>query len=108
MQPDAVSEPSPEAGLSSLPKLVSRTATLGAAGVSAANADAADEDPSSRDARDLTALKALSDPKSSSFEPTVFSSVDVSTLKLHPAVDRFLLRPYIRWAQTIVRHPPTW
>ena len=67
--------------------------------------DAVEDDPTSRDARDLAALKALSDPASSSFEPTVFSSCDISTLKLHPALDRFLLQPYIRLAQMIVRHP---
>jgi hypothetical protein len=63
------------------------------------------DDPAGRDARDLAALKAMNDPGSSAFEPTVFSSVDLGTLKVHPMVDRLLLAPYIRWAQSIVRHP---
>ncbi|KAH8898080.1 hypothetical protein GQ53DRAFT_636321 [Thozetella sp. PMI_491] len=88
-------------GLSALPRLVNGTATLGAG----ATGETADYDPADRDDRDLAALRALNDPSSSSFEPTVFSSVDISTLKLHPVVDRFLLQPYIRLGQAVVRHP---
>jgi hypothetical protein len=83
-------------------------ATLSADSLGSIDDDAAtvgDAAQGQRDARDLATLQALNDPKSSAFEPTVFSSVDIGTLKLPEPIDRFLLRPYIRWAQSVVRHP---
>ena len=65
----------------------------------------ADHDALDRDAHDLAAIKALNDPTSSLFEPTIFSAYDLRNLKLHPFLDRYLFKPYVRWAQSIVRNP---
>ena len=59
--------------------------------------------PSALDGVD--SLKALNDPSSDAFEPTVFMSVDLSALKLHPLLDSYLLQPYVRWARQIARTP---
>lgn len=53
----------------------------------------------------LATLKARDDPQHDTFEPTVFVSVDLSTLKLNPILDKYLLQPYIRWARRVVRKP---
>ncbi|KAI1141948.1 hypothetical protein F5Y05DRAFT_422217 [Hypoxylon sp. FL0543] len=65
------------------------------------------DDSSSRDERDLASMKALNDPASQDFEPTVFVSVDLQDLssRLHPVVYRHILLPYVKWAQGIARHP---
>ncbi|KAL7627733.1 hypothetical protein AAE478_001928 [Parahypoxylon ruwenzoriense] len=64
---------------------------------------------SPRDERDLSRMKALNDPASQDFEPTIFSSVDMRDLpsRLHPLIYHHVLLPYIKWAQTIARHPRT-
>ncbi|ELQ38288.1 hypothetical protein MCOR27_001077 [Pyricularia oryzae] len=51
----------------------------------------------------LESLEAMSDPKHADFEPTVFVSTDLRDLQLPKAVNHWLLQPYIRWAQGIVR-----
>ncbi|KAI4866792.1 hypothetical protein F4820DRAFT_468537 [Hypoxylon rubiginosum] len=60
-----------------------------------------------RDEGDLSRMKALNDPASQDYEPTVFSSVDLPDLerRLHPVIYRHILLPYIKWAQGIARHP---
>lgn len=61
--------------------------------------------PSPEDERDVAFLKSLNDPKHDSYEPTVFTSVDLRDLKLHPIVDEYLLQPYVRWAKDVARRP---
>ncbi|KAK7750989.1 hypothetical protein SLS62_007122 [Diatrype stigma] len=58
------------------------------------------------DERVLAQMKGLNDPSHPDFEPTVFSSWDLKDLsvKLHPAVSRYLLLPYIEWARKTARH----
>ncbi|KAI1493670.1 hypothetical protein F5X96DRAFT_620833 [Biscogniauxia mediterranea] len=58
-----------------------------------------------RDARDLGIMTRQNDPASQDFEPTVFSSVDLRDLssRLHPAVYRYALQPYIAWARQVAR-----
>ncbi|KAL5114482.1 hypothetical protein ACEQ8H_007625 [Pleosporales sp. CAS-2024a] len=48
-------------------------------------------------------LKNLNDPKASSFEPTVFSSVDLPDIKKGFWRDNIVL-PYTKWARTVVRN----
>ncbi|KAB5522879.1 hypothetical protein GE09DRAFT_494570 [Coniochaeta sp. 2T2.1] len=56
--------------------------------------------------RDIAAMKAMSDPKSDDFEPTVFVSMDLRDLKLrYPRLDKYVLQPYIRWATPLARRP---
>ncbi|OTB12707.1 hypothetical protein K445DRAFT_320847 [Daldinia sp. EC12] len=63
--------------------------------------------PSSRDEHDLARMRALNDPAHQDFEPTIFSSVDYRDLssRLHPVIYQYILQPYIKWAQSIARHP---
>ncbi|KAI5464067.1 hypothetical protein BGZ63DRAFT_350361 [Mariannaea sp. PMI_226] len=49
-------------------------------------------------------LEAQNDPQHADFEPTVFSSVDLRSLKLSIPLEKHLLRPYISWARKVVRH----
>lgn len=62
-------------------------------------------DPSVLDAdgRDLATLKAWNDPEKDAFEPTVFVSADLSTLKLGPVLDKYVLQPYVRWGRKVAR-----
>ncbi|KAI1416897.1 hypothetical protein F5Y13DRAFT_153278 [Hypoxylon sp. FL1857] len=78
-----------------------------APGRKAVNGTAGYDDLSSRDERDLASMKALNDPANQGFEPTVFCSVDLQDLssRLHPLIYRYILLPYVRWAQGIARHP---
>ncbi|KAI1322179.1 fatty acid desaturase [Xylariaceae sp. FL0255] len=59
-----------------------------------------------RDVRDVATLAGLNNPKSDSFEPTVFSSWDLADLKsrMPPTVYQNILLPYISWAQGVARH----
>lgn len=57
------------------------------------------------DGQVLATLKAWNDPEKDAFEPTVFVSVDLASLKLHPLVDKYLLQPYIRWGSRVARKP---
>jgi hypothetical protein len=59
-----------------------------------------DDDTSTPD--DVGVLSALTDEKDASFEPTVFTNWDLKDL---PPVIQALLRPYVSWAQTVVRRP---
>ncbi|KAL6859764.1 hypothetical protein ACO1O0_003788 [Amphichorda felina] len=61
------------------------------------------EQAQDRDESTLAALEALNDPKDAHFEPTVFNNVDLSTLTLHPTVQKWILNPYLRVARSIVR-----
>ncbi|KAI0161024.1 hypothetical protein GGR52DRAFT_562604 [Hypoxylon sp. FL1284] len=60
-----------------------------------------------RDDDDLSRMRALNDPASQDYEPTVFVSVDLRDLeaRLHPLIYKHVLLPYIKWAQGIARHP---
>src|SRR4051794_39610751 len=58
------------------------------------------------DERDIAAMKAVSDPKSDDFEPTVFVSWDLRDLKLrYPRLHQYVLQPYVSWAAGIARRP---
>ena len=51
----------------------------------------------------LPALTALANPEDEQFQPIVFTTWDrVSTT---PLIDAYLIRPYVRWASTVVRTP---
>lgn len=47
----------------------------------------------------------MGDPKNEAFEPTVIVSRDLRDIKLSPVLDRYLLRPYVQWAQGVARRP---
>jgi hypothetical protein len=67
----------------------------------------ANGEPESKDNSDRAALErviGLSDEKSTDFQPTVFTGWDVEDIHLPPVFNRAVIQPYIRWAQTIVRH----
>lgn len=53
----------------------------------------------------LARMRALNDPDSDAFSPTVFLRWDVAHLTPPDFLQRKFLKPYIRWAQTIVRNP---
>ncbi|KAI1758740.1 hypothetical protein GGR53DRAFT_528629 [Hypoxylon sp. FL1150] len=78
-----------------------------APGQEAANGSSGHYFSPARDDADLGRMRALNDPSSQDFEPTVFSSVDLQDLetRLHPVIYRHILLPYIKWAQGIARHP---
>lgn len=48
-------------------------------------------------------MKKLNDPKSDSFEPTVFSAKDLPDIK-DGFFRQLIVEPYTRWARTVVRH----
>ncbi|KAF2746391.1 fatty acid desaturase [Sporormia fimetaria CBS 119925] len=50
----------------------------------------------------IEALRAVNDPQSADFEPSVFFTLDIATIK-SPFLRKWVLDPYIRWAQSIVR-----
>lgn len=52
----------------------------------------------------LERIIGLSDEKSKDFESTVFTGWDIKHIHLPPIVRHAIVQPYIRWAQTIVRH----
>ena len=51
----------------------------------------------------LEALQSLNNPSDPNFEPTVFVSWDLRHIKVNPAIDEFILQPYIKWARKVVR-----
>ncbi|KAJ9613489.1 hypothetical protein H2200_003431 [Cladophialophora chaetospira] len=57
-----------------------------------------------RDSKDITQLRAYNDPEHEEFEPTVFSSWDLSTVQLPFGLNQRVLYPYIRWARSIARN----
>ena len=66
-------------------------------------AEAADVVPS-RDDKDITRLRAYNDPEHAEFEPTVFSSWELSVVQLPFGLNQRLLYPYIRWARSKARN----
>ena len=58
----------------------------------------------SRESRDLAQMRAYNDPKDAQFEPTVFSSWDLSAVQLPFGLNQRLLYPYIQWARSIARN----
>ncbi|KAI0439510.1 fatty acid desaturas-like protein [Xylaria telfairii] len=52
----------------------------------------------------LTRLDALNNPKHSDFEPTIFTEHDYDRIGWNTSIGRYVLRPYLRVAQSIVRH----
>ncbi|KAG9252402.1 uncharacterized protein F5Z01DRAFT_675888 [Emericellopsis atlantica] len=52
----------------------------------------------------IATLSALNDPKSAHFVPTVVNGRDLHTQPLPKWVNRWLLQPYVRLAQSVVRH----
>ena len=59
---------------------------------------------SARGSKDLIQLRAYNDPKDVLFEPTVFSSWDLSAVQLPYGLKERLLYPYIHWARSIARN----
>jgi hypothetical protein len=51
----------------------------------------------------LAYVIGLSDEKSTDFQSTVFTAWDLKDIHLPTFLDRAILQPYIRWAQTVVR-----
>ncbi|KAF1989391.1 fatty acid desaturase [Aulographum hederae CBS 113979] len=56
------------------------------------------------DSETVYLLRARNNPKTDEFEPTVFVTWDLPSLKVPPVVDQYVLQPYISWARTVVRH----
>jgi len=52
----------------------------------------------------LDRVIGLSDETSNDFESTVFTGWDIKDLHLPPIINHAIVQPYVRWAQTIVRH----
>ncbi|ODA83295.1 hypothetical protein RJ55_01807 [Drechmeria coniospora] len=55
-------------------------------------------------AKDVALLKAMRDPSSDSFEPTVLLTVDDYSAHVSPAIDRYILQPYVAWARKVARY----
>ncbi|KND89806.1 hypothetical protein TOPH_05500 [Tolypocladium ophioglossoides CBS 100239] len=53
---------------------------------------------------DVARLKAMRDPTSAKFEPTVLLSIDDCASHVSPTFNRSMLQPYIRWAGKVARH----
>ncbi|KAM4065252.1 fatty acid desaturase domain-containing protein [Hirsutella rhossiliensis] len=66
--------------------------------------DGHDAGKSSKTAQEVARLKALRNPGSGEFEPTVLLSVDDCSQRVSPAVNKHLLQPYVRLAQKVARH----
>ncbi|KAF2790549.1 hypothetical protein K505DRAFT_340326 [Melanomma pulvis-pyrius CBS 109.77] len=60
------------------------------------------EDALEHEQQALTILKDLNNPTSSTFEPTVFVTVDLANIT-SPTLRKWIIDPYVRWARTIVR-----
>ncbi|KAH7158164.1 hypothetical protein B0J13DRAFT_468412 [Dactylonectria estremocensis] len=56
------------------------------------------------DSEKVAVLKAKNNPEHPDFEPSVFCTFDLSSLKLPSPVDKYVLQPYVAWARTAVRH----
>lgn len=56
------------------------------------------------DTDSVDALKAKNDPEHADFEPTVFCSYDLSSLKLPLPFEKYVFQPYVSWARKAVRH----
>ena len=55
------------------------------------------------DAASVDRLIAMNNRADPMFQPTVFTTWDQKDL--HPLLNRYVVEPYSRWAQTVVRHP---
>jgi hypothetical protein len=53
--------------------------------------------------RTLSALQAMNDPENELFEPSIFNSVDYRQINWTCPLNKWILRPYINYAQSIVR-----
>jgi len=62
------------------------------------------EDKLSSQDETIKELRSLNNPDDEKFEPTIFSSWDVSTIHLPFGLNQKLLLPYVRWARTILRN----
>ncbi|KAI4629717.1 uncharacterized protein J4E87_002903 [Alternaria ethzedia] len=60
------------------------------------------EDLQDQEQQAIAYLKKLNDPKSDSFETSVFSSVDEPDIK-NPFLRQWIIDPYIQWAKKVVR-----
>lgn len=58
----------------------------------------------SKTAQEVATLKAMRNPASSQFEPTVLLSVDDCSERVSPAINSHLLGPYVRLARKVTRH----
>lgn len=58
----------------------------------------------SETAREVARLKALGNPESGDFEPTVLLSVDDYSQYVSPVINKYVLQPYVRLARKVVRH----
>ncbi|KAF2658532.1 fatty acid desaturas-like protein [Lophiostoma macrostomum CBS 122681] len=63
---------------------------------------ASPEDTLEHEQQAIDLMRKLNDPKSPTFDPTVFVSVDTPDIK-NPILRKWIIDPYIRWARTIVR-----
>lgn len=61
--------------------------------------------PIDRGDENLAKINALNNPTHEDFEPTVFQAWDLSAIPLPPWAQQHLLKPYTRWASTVVRVP---
>ncbi|KAF2877192.1 fatty acid desaturas-like protein [Massariosphaeria phaeospora] len=64
---------------------------------------ASPEDAFEHEQQTITLLKGLNNPKSSTFEPTVFFTIDTPALLASPLLRQWIIDPYIRLARSIVR-----
>jgi hypothetical protein len=55
------------------------------------------------DENDIVTLKAMNDISNPNFQPTIFTTWDATDL--HPFLNRCLIAPYTRFAQSLLRHP---
>ncbi|PNY27882.1 Uncharacterized protein TCAP_02190 [Tolypocladium capitatum] len=53
---------------------------------------------------DVARLRAMRDPTSAKFEPTVLLSIDDCASRVPPTFNKYVLEPYIRWAGKVARH----
>ncbi|KAK4065129.1 hypothetical protein Purlil1_14042 [Purpureocillium lilacinum] len=56
-----------------------------------------------RDAATLATLKALNDPAGAQFDPTIFTSTELHNLQLPGILERWLFRPLVRTARSVLR-----
>ncbi|KAF1914037.1 fatty acid desaturas-like protein [Ampelomyces quisqualis] len=61
------------------------------------------EDLQDQEQQTIEYLKNLNNPKSEKFEPTIFSSVDLSDIK-NEFFRNHVVEPYTQWARTVVRN----
>ncbi|KAI1460289.1 hypothetical protein F4805DRAFT_454713 [Annulohypoxylon moriforme] len=104
-------QPNPGSSTKSSAKSSGRTVnndnSVSAPGQGATNGTAGNHVLASRDESDLTSMRAVNDPTNKDFEPSVFCTVDFRDLssRLHPVIYQHILLPYVKWAQTVARHP---